>query len=113
LNRNNWEEEEYEDAENDVHMKSKTFWDKHGPYFTAYILSKEYEFSTDIRNTNNKPNAVTDREGNIVYDIPRTGSNDWGDRLRGKWMKETITDTQPRQDYCISHIITKFRQSYS
>lgn len=113
LNRNNWEEEEYKDGEDDVHMKSKTFLDKRGPYFTAYILSKEYEFSTDIRNTNNKPNAVTDREGNIVYDIPRTGSNDWGDRLRGKWMKETITDTQPRQDYCISHIITKFRQSYS
>lgn len=109
MNRNGKEEEEYEGD----HLKSKTYWNKNGRYVTQYIDNKEYAFRTDIKTTNNKPNAVTDREGNIVYDIPRVGNNDWGDRMRGKWMVERITDNEPKQDYCISHIITKFRQSYS
>lgn len=109
LSRNGHEEEEYKGG----HLESKTFWNKNGNYQTQYIHDKEYEFKTDMRSTNNKPNAITDREGNIVYDIPRVGNNDWGDRIRGKWMVETITDNNPKKDYCISHIITKFRQSYS
>lgn len=109
LSRNGQEEEEYEGG----HLKSKTYWNKNGSYITQYIDNKEYAFRTDIKTTTNKPNAVADREGNIVYDIPRVGNNDWGDRMRGKWMIERITDNKPKQDYCISHIITKFRQSYS
>ena len=109
LSRNGQEVEEYEGD----HLKSKTYWDKNGRYVTQYVDNKEYAFRTDIKTTNNKPNAVADREGNIVYDIPRVGNNDWGDRMRGKWMVERITDNKPKQDYCISHIITKFRQSYS
>nr|DAF66046.1 MAG TPA: hypothetical protein [Caudoviricetes sp.] len=33
--------------------------------------------------------------------------------MRGKWMIETITDNNPTKNSSISHIITKFRQSYN
>lgn len=81
---------------------------------TDYLKQKTYSFKTDIKSTNEKPMFRTDREGNIVYDIPRASNEiGYGDRMRGKWMVETITDFGPQPDYCISHIITKFRQSYS
>lgn len=85
---------------------------------TNYFENKEYSFETDLGNVSNYPMFKTDREGNIIYDIPRAKSNfnvksEWGARMRGKWMKVTIEDNNPKQDYCISHIITKFRQSYS
>lgn len=83
-----------------------------------YFTNKDYTFTTDIYSTNNKPECRTDREGNIIYDIPRVNdgfsrSTDWGWRMRGKWMKVDIVDNDPKVDYCISHVITKVRQSYS
>ena len=62
---------------------------------------------------------VTDREHNICYTIPRESGEDPNYkvtpqlRMRGKWMTVKITDATPKQDFAISHIITKFRQSYS
>lgn len=91
-------------------------------FLTSYFTNKTYDFKTDIKHSSLDPMYKTDREGNIVYDIPRAEKNSttqfdptkgYGDRMRGKWMVETITDTNPQPDYCISHIITKFRQSYS
>lgn len=57
--------------------------------------------------------ANTDREGNIIYNVPRYGNEDYGNRLRGKWMKTDFSVTVPDETVSISHIITKFRQSYS
>ena len=91
-------------------------------FLTSYFTNKTYDFKTDIKHSSLDPMYKTDRECNIVYDIPRAEKNSttqfdpkkgYGDRMRGKWMVETITDTNPQPDYCISHIITKFRQSYS
>lgn len=70
-------------------------------------------FETDINSTTNTIQPYTDREGNIIYNIPRFGENDWGNRLRGKWMRVDFNFVQPTQYTTISHIITKFRQSYS
>lgn len=55
---------------------------------------------------------ITDREGNIQYAIPRSNNAEYGNRLKGKWMKVTIEDENPKYDNTISHIITKFRQSF-
>jgi hypothetical protein len=70
-------------------------------------------FETDINKTQNSIEAYTDREGNIIYNIPRFGDNDWGNRLRGKWMRVNMNYGTPTQYTTISHVITKFRQSYS
>lgn len=70
-------------------------------------------FRTDINNTDNAIAPYTDREGNIIYNIPRFGADDWGNRLRGKWMRCDFTAETPTEYTTISHIITKFRQSYS
>lgn len=80
-------------------------------------FDKLYSFTTDISSVSNinitDLNYVTDREGNLEYAIPRLNNEDWGNRIRGKWMKVDITDDNPSYDFAISHIITKFRQSYS
>jgi len=56
----------------------------------------------------------TDREGNIIYNIPRyTNELGYGNRIRGKWLRVNIKNTDPTELSTISHIITKFRQSYS
>ena len=53
----------------------------------------------------------TNREGNICFPIPRCA--DGIRRLRGKWMIEEILMNNNNGDHAISHIITKFRQSYN
>lgn len=95
---------------------------------TAY--TQQLEFKTELNTSNvglgwllDTPLPlrihVTDREQNICYAIPRDNGTDGkliGDnnmRMRGKWMTVKITDNDPKQDFAISHIITKFRQSYS
>lgn len=56
----------------------------------------------------------TDREGNIIYNVPRfTDENGYGNRIRGKWMRVNINNEDPKEYFTLSHIITKFRQSYS
>ena len=103
-------------------------------YTKNYMLNKKYTFTTDIHDTewdqfNRASEAITDREGNILYTIPRYGDNvKWGSRLNGKWMKvdldmmldyqvtaqndQTETKYQLEDDKPISQIITKFRRSY-
>jgi hypothetical protein len=53
----------------------------------------------------------TNREGNICFPIPRCA--DRIRRLRGKWMIEELLMNSNNNDHAISHIITKFRQSYN
>lgn len=53
----------------------------------------------------------TNREGNICFPIPRCA--DGIRRLRGKWMIEELLFESNDNDHAISHIITKFRQSYN
>lgn len=96
---------------------------EHSQFMDSYFTNKTYSFETDVTTTTNKPVTLTDREGNICYAFPRTTSinqassfdneTSYGGRMRGKWLRERITDSSPKSDYCISHIITKFRQSYS
>lgn len=55
--------------------------------------------------------GYTNREGNICFPIPRCA--DRIRRLRGKWMIEEMLFDSNDNDHAISHIITKFRQSYN
>lgn len=81
---------------------------------TQFMVNKLFTFDTDIsENNTNNVQAVTDREGNICYCIPRHGNSNFGNRMRGKWLKVKIEDNDAKYDFAISHIITKFRQSYS
>lgn len=94
---------------------------------SEFFTDKRYQFFTDLYNASFGIETVfpqiTNREGNINYPIPRAYFknlsqsdiyNKWyGQRMRGKWMIETITDYEPTKNSSISHIITKFRQSYN
>ena len=94
---------------------------------SEFFKDKRYQFFTDLYNTSFEMETVfpqiTNREGNINYPIPRAQFNNltqsdiynkwYGQRMRGKWMIETITDYNPTKNSSISHIITKFRQSYN
>lgn len=94
---------------------------------SEFFIDKKYQFFTDLYNTTfgigTVFSQITNREGNINYPIPRAQfdnltQNDiynkyYGYRMRGKWMIETITDYNPTKNSSISHIITKFRQSYN
>ena len=95
-------------------------------YDKSYMLNKKYTFTTDIHQSSwnqgsNNTEIITDREGNILYPIPRYGDNpQWGNRLNGKWMKVDLDmmltynedKYQLTDDKPISQIITKFRRSY-
>lgn len=72
-------------------------------------------FETDLTGSNESVKASTDREGNIIYNIPRfvERNNLFGNRIRGKWMKVDIVKDNPDEYFTISHVLTKFRQSYS
>ena len=94
---------------------------------SEFFTDKRYQFFTDLYNASFGIETVfpqiTNREGNINYPIPRANFNNlsqsdiynkyYGQRMRGKWMIETITDYNPTKNSSISHIITKFRQSYN
>lgn len=80
-------------------------------------MSPKYDITNPV-----KLEPYTDREGNIVYNIPRYNNQQYGSRIRGKWMKVALTKTMAdassvadKQDdlFTISHVITKFRQSFS
>ena len=72
--------------------------------FTTNLNESSYNHKTE--------EIITDREGNIQYAIPRSNNAEYGNRLKGKWMKVTIEDENPKYNNTISHIITKFRQSF-
>ena len=83
---------------------------------TSFGFDNAINFSTDLSKANtlntNEENSYTDREGNVCFSIPRCSNNNI-QRLRGKWMIESIMNNNPESYSSISHIITKFRQSYN
>ena len=83
---------------------------------TSSRFNNAINFSTDLSKANtlntNEENSYTDREGNVCFSIPRCLNNNI-QRLRGKWMIESIMNNDPESYSSISHIITKFRQSYN
>ena len=84
------------------------------PIETYYLNNFSTEFETDIIETNtNRINGHTDREGNVIYNIPRYGEGEYGNRMRGKWLRTFIQKDIPNGLFTISHAITKLRQSYS
>jgi hypothetical protein len=61
------------------------------PIETYYLNNFSTEFETDIIETNaNRINGHTDREGNVIYNIPRYGEGEYGNRMRGKWLRTFI-----------------------
>lgn len=83
-------------------------------------LAFNFSFATDSipATTSAVISATSDREKNIQYAIPRYDNLGYGQRMRGKWMRVDITDadlsdSENNKYYGISHVITKFRQSYS
>lgn len=79
-----------------------------------YFTDKYFTFTTNIVNeTQKNPTGYTDREGNVRYPIPRYDEKAYGNRMRGKWLKVDIEDQKPKYEHSISHILTKFRQSFS
>lgn len=84
------------------------------PIEREYLRGFSTQFETDIIDVNtNKIDGHTDREGNIIYNIPRYGEGDFGNRMRGKWMRTFFQKDYPTGMFTISHAITKLRQSYS
>ena len=93
---------------------------KRNTYLPDIVNNTNMKFETDLYNATwaDMNEVYTDREGNIIYNIPRFEQEAYGNRLRGKWMKVEMTnDNQSQynqsQYTSISHVITKFRQSFS
>lgn len=106
------------DSQQLVPMKRKDWLSTNRENETTYFedslgTNGSLSFETDINSTTNTIQPYTDREGNIIYNIPRFGNGDWGNRLRGKWMRVNMNYETPTEYTTISHVITKFRQSYS
>lgn len=81
----------------------------------TFAKDKLLQFDTNLDNSSydhDTKEIITDREGNIQYAIPRSNNSEYGNRLKGKWMKVTIEDENPKYNNTISHILTKFRQSF-
>lgn len=71
-----------------------------------------FEFNTNVSDSYTQCKIQpTFFEGNVRYVVPRIGCAEYGQRMRGKWMKETISNDGTITN-SISHIITKFRQSF-
>lgn len=87
---------------------------KRASYLPEAFDNIKTTFETDLYTATrlNNKDIYTDREGNIIYNIPRFGNEQYGNRLRGKWMKVDMTGA-PSEYSTISHVITKFRQSFS
>lgn len=90
-------------------------------FVKQYAKNKIYTFTTDLGKStigSIEKELITDREGNILYILPRYNESIneqplFGNRIRGKWLKVDINDKSPEYQFTISHIITKFRQSFS
>ena len=88
---------------------------KRNAYLPDIVNNTNMKFETDLYNATwaDMNEVYTDREGNIIYNVPRFGQEAYGNRLRGKWMKVEMTNNNQSQYTSISHVITKFRQSFS
>lgn len=83
----------------------------------SYFNLKELKISTDLCDVEINDSSeleTTDREGNIKYALPRYNTDEgYGNRIKGKYMLESIKDNNPDKDSTISHILTKYRISYN
>lgn len=82
----------------------------------SFFMNKTMSLDTNLCKTEIKGEdlATTDREGNIKYALPRyNNEEEYGSRIRGKYMIESILDEDPNKESTISHIITRYRTSYS
>lgn len=78
-------------------------------YFTNNVM---FSFNTNIDEMYTRCRVQsTSREGNIQYAIPRANNAEYGQRMRGKWLKVGI-ENNGNMNSAISHVITKFRQSF-
>ena len=94
--------------------KRKCFLDK--SVDKSFFANKTMSLDTNLCKTEVEEEdlATTDREGNIKYALPRYNSEgEYGSRIRGKYMIESILDKEPNKESTISHIITRYRTSYS
>ncbi|QOR57629.1 hypothetical protein [uncultured phage cr130_1] len=99
----------------DTLENNQFFKDRKLKVFTDMYKGESYVSDTDT--------FVTDREGSVCYPIPRTCDdkntstdvymNEYGRRMRGRWMVETYTDLNPSKKSSIYNIITKTRKSYN
>ena len=81
-----------------------------------FMKNKIFKYTTDLFDfeyNDNKKQLIANREGNITYAIPRINGAYYGNRIKGKWLKVRMTDNEPKFDYSISNIMTKYRQSFS
>ena len=93
---------------------NNNYYGTEASYDDVYIQYKTDLDTTPIRQLNNDSNSImryTIREGNICFPIPRCA--DGIRRLRGKWMIGKFYGNNWKENNAISHIITKFRQSYN
>lgn len=82
----------------------------------SFMYTKQFTFKTSMQDetiATKDTLSVTDRECNIKYTVPRYNNEEYGNRLRGKWMEVTMVDNNPTFDYTISNIITNTRISFS
>uniref|UniRef100_A0AAU8BA40 Uncharacterized protein n=1 Tax=Dulem virus 42 TaxID=3145760 RepID=A0AAU8BA40_9CAUD len=90
-------------------------YDNDENFAEQFAKDKILSFKTNLDNSeyyHETEEIITDREGNIQYSIPRSGNAEYGNRLKGKWMEVSIVDEDPKYNHTISHILTKFRQSF-
>lgn len=73
----------------------------------------KFVFKTNSQSTDTLNIDMDYREDNIRYAVPREHDVDYGSRMRGKWMSVQIENIDPTYKDSISHIITKYRQSFS
>lgn len=71
--------------------------------------SSQFTFNTNIdESLTESIIEPTFFEGNVRYVVPRIQNAEYGQRMRGKWLKVSM----PLDGNSISHVITKFRQSF-
>lgn len=73
-----------------------------------------YKWSTEMNSSKQSlAGKMTNREHNYRYAIPRSGNTLYGNRLRGKYLQCSISNSKPNTNISIQCIITKFRESCS
>lgn len=95
---------------NPVNYDLELIHDDESSYFSQHHV---YTWTTDLNTTSSDDLEMTLREGNYRYSIPRCDGQEYGNRLRGKYMICSIEDLNPHKDSSLSYVITKFRTSWS
>lgn len=82
------------------------------PYFS---MNHKYTWATETDSASSTlADDITTREHNYRYSIPRSNGDElYGNRMRGKYLKCSITDYTPNTNIAVQYIITKYRTSWS